>query len=357
MNAADAAFVAANQVTNDYLAATLLVTNQVLRISLMRGGVRDMALLLRKNKAFIHTLAVRILKRPGIMANRDVTAELEEDLQALCVWCRYTYITQRPLTLANATRHNITEIHTWQQQLPEDPEPSSVDKFSDSKNKRVWFESIKNYLSVKKGPSGFPLEYIIRGRAALPVIDLGFGQPEFDLELEQRGRLDGHFYKADNAIVWLHLRGLCHGTTAWTLISPLKKGGMAEELSIALMSQCMGPDVQQVLLRNAEHFLERAMFDNQSRQFTWDKFIGKMRQAFQDLGPLDQMSEQRKVTKLMQAWQVSELRHLDAMVTGDPVRTGWSMVQGASTTQVRYLESVPSCSGWGWGFSGVVHST
>ena len=185
----DAAFVAANQGTNDYLAATLLVTNQALRISLMRGGIRDMALLLRKNKAFIHTLAVRILKRPGIMANRDVTAELEEDLQALCVWCRYTYITQRPLTLANATRHNITEIHTWQQQLPEDPEPSSVDKFTDSKNKRVWFESIKNYLSVKKGPSGFPLAHILRGRAALPVIDLGFGQPEFDLELEQRGRL------------------------------------------------------------------------------------------------------------------------------------------------------------------------
>ena len=219
MNAADAAFVAANQITNDYLAATLLVTNQVLRISLMRGGVRDMALLLRKNKAFIHTLAVRILKRPGAIANRDITAELEEDLQALCVWCRYTYITQRPLTLANATRHNITEIHTWQQQLPEDPEPSSVDKFSDSKNKRVWLESIKNYLSVKKGPSGFPLAYIIRGRAALPVIDLGFGRPEFDLELEQRGHLHGNFYKADNAVVWLHLRGLCHGTTAWTLIS------------------------------------------------------------------------------------------------------------------------------------------
>ena len=33
------------------------------------------------------------------------------------------------------------------------------------------------------------------------------------------------------------------------------------------------------------------------------------------------MSERRKVTKLMQAWQVPELMHLDAMVTGDPVRS------------------------------------
>ena len=64
----DAAFVAANQATNDYLQATLLVTNHILRVSLMRGGVRDMALLLRKPKAFIHALAVRILKRPGAIA-------------------------------------------------------------------------------------------------------------------------------------------------------------------------------------------------------------------------------------------------------------------------------------------------
>ena len=143
-----------------------------------------------------------------------------------------------------------TEIHTWQQQLPDDLDPTSVDKFSDNKNKRVWFESIKNYLSVKKGPSGFPLECIIRGRAALPVIDLGFGQ--FDLELEQRGRLDGYFYKADNAVVWLHLRGPCHGTTAWILISSFEERRNGRGAHIALMAQCMGSDVQQVLLRNAE---------------------------------------------------------------------------------------------------------
>mgnify|MGYP000447241509 CR=1 FL=1 len=37
------------------------------------------------------------------------------------------------------------------------------------------------------------------------------------------------------------------------------------------------------------------MYDGKRRSFTWDKFIGKMRQAFRDLGPADQMSEQRKV--------------------------------------------------------------
>ena len=82
----------------------------------------------------------------------------------------------------------------------------------------------------------------------------------------------------------------------------------------------MGSDVQQVLIRNAETFLENAKFEGRSKAWTWDKFIGKMRQAFSDLGPEDQMSDQRKVTKLIRAFQVPELNHLDAMVTGDAVR-------------------------------------
>ena len=82
----------------------------------------------------------------------------------------------------------------------------------------------------------------------------------------------------------------------------------------------MGSDVQQVLTRNAETFLENAKFDGKSRSFTWDKFVGRLRQAFRDLGPEDQMSEQRKVTKLVRAFQVPGLQHLDAMITGDPVR-------------------------------------
>lgn len=45
-----------------------------------------------------------------------------------------------------------------------------------------------------------------------------------------------------------------------------------------------------------------------------------MRQAFRDLGPADQMSEQRKVTKMVRAFQVPGIDHLDAMVTGDANR-------------------------------------
>jgi len=152
-------------------------------------------------------------------------------------------------------------------------------------------------------------------------VDPGFAQPEFEIELRQRGRLDGHFYKADNAVVWLFLRGLCHGTTAWNLISPLEARRNGRGAYIALLAQFMGSDVEQVNIRNSEQFLATARFTNENKNHTFPKFTSHFRQALNDFGPDDQLSERRKVTKLMQAWQVPELMHLDAMVTGDPVRS------------------------------------
>ena len=67
--------------------------------------------------------------------------------------------------------------------------------------------------------------------------------------------------------------------------------------------------------------MDNARFDGRSRNFTFTKFLSKLRQAFQDLGPDDQMSEQRKVTKFMQAFQVPGFEHLDASVTGDANRS------------------------------------
>ena len=318
--AADVAIILQHQAMSDYLLNTLEVNNQGLRARLLRARIWDHDRLVTKKTGHIHTMCMRIIKSTGLMATRNITADMEEDLEAHYYWCRYNYMIQRPVVLANATRANIVAVYNWINLLPEDPDASTVDKFTDGGKKRVWFESIINYLGVKKGPSGFPLRYVIRERAALPIVDPGFGLPEFYIELETRGRHGGHYYAADNQVVWLFLRGLCHGTAAWTLISSFEARNNGRGAYLALLAQYMGSDVRQVLLRAAEKFLENARFDNENRNFTFDKFIGLMRQAFEDLGPDDQMSEQRKVTKLMQAWQVAALKHLDAMVTGDPVR-------------------------------------
>jgi hypothetical protein len=113
---------------------------------------------------------------------------------------------------------------------------------------------------------------------------------------------------------------LCHSTTAWNTISGFEARSDGRGAILALIRQYMGSDVQQVLIRRAETFLENARYDGKSKNFDFAKFIGKFRQAVSDLGPEDRMSEQRQVTKLVRAFQVPELRHLDAMITGDPLR-------------------------------------
>jgi hypothetical protein len=89
---------------------------------------------------------------------------------------------------------------------------------------------------------------------------------------------------------------------------------------LALLRQYMGSDVQGILIRHAETFLENARFDGKHKNYDWHMFVNKIRQAFSDLGPEDQMSNPRKVIKLVRAFQVPGLEHLDAMITGDPIR-------------------------------------
>ena len=57
----------------------------------------------------------------------------------------------------------------------------------DACNKRDWFESIRNYLSMKKGAMGVPLSYVIRDKHNVPQEDPGFGSPDFEEELTSKG--------------------------------------------------------------------------------------------------------------------------------------------------------------------------
>ena len=88
-----------------------------------------------------------------------------------------------------------------------------------------------------------------------------------------------------------------------------------------MVSQYMGPDIANVLQSQALTFLNNAVFRGDSRNFTFDKFIGRLRQAFKDLGPDDQCTEVRKVKELMKAWQVPDMDHLDPHVLNHPQRS------------------------------------
>ena len=307
----------------DYLDQVLLIAPQGKREKFATAGVTTLQALVRKPDTFAHQAAQTIRKSStGHAQARDVSLEEETRIGQLVYFCKLRYLLQRPLAFGAATLDNIEAVAVWFEQLEEDPDEGSVAVFSDSCNKKQWFESITAYFGLKKGKSsGVPLLYVIREVAALPqdADDPGYGRYNtFNDELIRRGRHDGHFWRPDNAEVWTFLRGKCHGTTAWPTIvafQPTKNGRGA---FLALLGQFLGADAKSLLLKKAETTLEKITFDGRSRNWTFDKFIGRLRESFIDLGTGNQLSEERKVNKLMQAWHVSSLSHLNAFVTSNP---------------------------------------
>ena len=319
---ADAAAAAAPVVMNDmnaYLEQTLGIGVQGIRQKIIGAGFTNLDVLVKKDDKFAHYACQTIRKSStGPAQHRDVTMAVEEHLKQLVKYSKLRYMIQRPMDYPSATLDNLELVEDWFNQMEEDPSEEQVKDFTDGGNKRYWFESIVAHLSVKKGKSGFPLSYVIRENSELPAEDPGFGLPSLSDEVESRGRHDGYFWRADRRSVWLFLRAKCHGTTSWNTIKRFEGTTDGRGAYLALLGQFMGEDVKQHLLSTAERTLASLRFDNRNRNWTFDKFIGKLRGAFIDLGNTVTMTEQWKVYKLMQAWQVSGLMHLNAIVTSTP---------------------------------------
>ena len=300
---------------------TLGIGNLGLRTKLRDAGFRNMDSLVKKDSKFTHYACQSVRKSTtGNAEHRDVTMETEERLGKLVLYSKYRYIVQRPMHLNTATLANLDTVEDWFNQLEDDPSEDTVPAFTDSANKKQWFESITSYLAIKKGKSsGVPLLYVVREHVNVPLPDQGIFRPSPSDEMMLRARHDGHFWVADNKAVWLLLRSKCHGTTAWNTIAGFQGASNGRGAFMALLGQFLGEDVRAVLLRRAEKLLENIRFDNRNRNFSFDKFIGKMREAFLDLGPDNQLTEQRKVNKLMQAFQVPNMTHLDAIVQATPI--------------------------------------
>ena len=57
---------------------------------------------------------------------------------------------------------------------------------------------------------------------------------------------------------------------------------------------------------------------SKSRNFPFETFVARLREAFEHMGRDNQLSEERKVNKLLDAWNVPALSHLDATIQNDP---------------------------------------
>ena len=302
-----------------YFENTLQMDNQTMRNRFVTSGIDSPDAMVQRDKDWVYTCCKSLRTWAGNPINaRLVTANMEELLYCFILWCRYRYLVQRPLDLDNATVVNIKAVRDWFKQQPEDPDANDLDKFTDNSNKRIWFESLEAFFATKKGSAGVPLIYVIRPNVAVPAVDEGFMRPSLTAEVKLRTQHDGHFWEADNRRVWLILSRLCHGTTSMSTIKRHEESSNGRGAWISLMAQYLGRDVQNLLCSQAELFLQHARFDATSKNFTFDKFINRLRQAFDDLGTDEQLTDSRKVLKLLRAWQVSSLSHLDSTIAADP---------------------------------------
>ena len=230
-------------------------------------------------------------------------------------------MTGRAYNLAQATAANLELAHDFFLTLAEDPSDESVPMFTGKKIIR-WFEALDSYIQDKKGKGRIPLGYLVRTNAAPPAVDPGFGQPTLGEGLVLRGRLNGFFYVAHRKTLFKIIELKTFGAEAWVLIAQFKRNHDGRGACMALKGQYLGADVQMVLLRTSEDALRRITFDDRNRNFTFDTFIARMREAFEQMGEDNQLSEERKVNKLLDAWNVSALSHVSTTIQSNPELRG-----------------------------------
>ena len=303
---------------NAWLQANGHAPNAGMRNRIINAGFGDQASFVRKKEDDIKRALSVIRKSPNPpVAARDVSMRTEEMLIKLMYFTIMWYKTGRAMDLAQATPARLDDAYDYILTLADDPSDDEVPAFTGKKIVR-WFEALDSYIMDKKGTSGLPLGYLIRENAAVPAVDPGFGNPSIAEDLVLRGRHNGFFYRAENKVLFKIIELKVFGTEAWALIVQFKRTSDGRGAYFALRGQYLGVDVQMVMLRTSEDTLRRITFDAKSRNFPFETFVARLREAFEHMGRDNQLSEERKVNKLLDAWNVPALSHLDATIQNDP---------------------------------------
>jgi hypothetical protein len=127
------------------------------------------------------------------------------------------------------------------------------------------------------------MAYVLREDPDPSVIDDGWGEPDLQQELMEQGHHNGAHWRHDNGVVFDFMKEKVHGTKAWGTIKQFERASHGREAFLALIALYLGPDVTELLMKQAEETLNTTRFDRNSKNFPFDKFVGKMRQCFLDL--------------------------------------------------------------------------
>ena len=92
---------------SDYLENTLGVDNVIMRSRLIRSGFKLPDTVATKKTTWVKSVCYTIRKQTGNAVTKEISMELEENLDWFVKWCIYMYLTQRQLDLAEATLDHI----------------------------------------------------------------------------------------------------------------------------------------------------------------------------------------------------------------------------------------------------------
>ena len=278
------------------------------------------------------TIGGNLVSDPG----QPVPAMVELMLKHFVFWSHFQYITQRNFQLLNGTPDVLRDVYNYRQNLIDDSHIEPPMRFTGTSTIRDFFDSISRYLTYKKGPMGIPVLYVIREDPNLPATDPGFGQPDFGTELATRGRLEGTYFTADNALVWSVLEEACRQTHAWQWIVPFQRTQNGRGAFFSLRGQFMSANMTRELRAKADQIIENARFDGKSKNFSFDKFTARLQKAFLDQGEENQLSEERKVEKFLAALHVPNTDWLVGQVeTNDTLRGSFTETVAFVGAQLR----------------------
>ena len=304
---------------NGFLQITIGVANDNMRDRIRAAGYTTLADLVRREPEFAKKVCSQVRKGTGPAANKNVSVSVEESMGQLIQYARYSYMVQRPLDFTLATQDNLNEIGAWFKQLVKNQPTKEPAVFTDTANKKSWFESLIAYLSKKTGESGVPLDYVVRNSVFLPLVDQGFATPSPEEEVSVRTRHDGHFWRGDNKMVFLLIEIITHATTAWSIAKAFARRNDGRGAFMALLGAYMGSDVKRLLMKKAEATLALAVYDGKSKVFTFVKHAGRLRESFEDMETSGQvLTGEMKVNKLLASFQFEALRHLSSLIEMDP---------------------------------------
>ncbi len=243
----------------DYLIERFDVLNNTLRNRILDEGYDDMESLVTQTEDWVKDACTSVRKSGGPDATKHITANLRQTLIALAYWARLMYLLQRPYDYLEATVPLIRKAYEWFTNRKVEEEPAAVQTYSETVNKRDWFQSMENYLACTTGSAGVPILYLVTTDG---VIDPADPVPpitedtDLDVMLSQRGIHEGKWFKQDNSTLWTFLHKICFGTKAYQTIEQFQRAKNGTSAYRALKNMYLGADVQKLMRVEADRILK-----------------------------------------------------------------------------------------------------